>query len=211
VITRLVVRVLLITCGLCAAATSAFAQTGFVYAGTGIEVRRFSGEESDRVFDATSRQVVLGFGGFLMPHITAAVELDLGTESTASRSTSITLGGRPTTVTTTYAMRRRTVSALVGVSTSPARRISIAACAGLSFNSVRRETGSDAPPIVLSTPSEPVVFIDRTVSPVVGVDAVFQVASHVAIAAMVRGQGITLTGDLRGIDVRPSAVVRVVF
>lgn len=204
-------RGLLISIAVCVTATSAHAQTGFVQAGYGVELRRFSAAERDRVFDANAADVTFGFGGFLTPSVTAGLELDFGNDSTAQRPVTVTLAGRPTTVTTRYTMRRRSVAALIGVHSSAARKTRIAAYAGLSLTSVAREIGSDAPPIILSTPADTAVFSDRTASPIIGIDAAVQIAQHLAIVGMVRAQDLTLTGDLRGFNVRPSAAARITF
>ena len=186
-------------------------QAGFVQGGFGTEIRRFSADESDRVFDADTGNLLIGFGGFITPRFSAGLELEPGRSSTTERSVTLTISGRPTTVTTSFASRRRGVSALAGLHNSPDARVRLGVYGGLSFSSVRREVSSDAPPIVLSDPPEPSVFTDRMATPVLGFDAAVRVARHLAIVGAVRGQGLTLTGELRGFSIRPTAAVRVMF
>ncbi len=204
-------RAVLVIVVLAASAPKALAQSAFVQGGYGVDIRRFSAEEGDRIFDANSGHLTIGAGGFITPHVSASLELELGEPSTVTRSATFTFASGPATVTTAYTLRRRGASALIGIHTLPMRRIRAGAYAGLSFTSARREITSNAPPIIMSLPPETAIFTDRTAGPVVGVDVAFQVAPHVAVVAMVRGQALTLTGDLRGFTVRPSAGARITF
>jgi hypothetical protein len=193
------------------AAAPASAQSVFVQGTYGIDVRRFSAGEDERVFDSAVPGLSAAVGGFFSAHVSAGVELDAGGTSTESRSVSLTIAGRPATVTTTYGLRRRTVSALAGFHTGAGGRVRFAAYAGLAFNSVRREIAADAPPIVLAVPPEPSVFTDRTTDPLAGADLAVRVSSRLALVATVRAQGLTLTGDLRGFSIRPGAGLRATF
>ena len=112
------------------------AQSAFVQGSYGPDVRRFSGDDSDRVFDSESNNLTLTAGGFLLRHLTAAVEIDLGAGPTESRTVSVTIAGRPATITTSYTLRRRTVSALAGLHSAPVHRVRLAVYAGVSFSSV---------------------------------------------------------------------------
>jgi hypothetical protein len=86
------------------------------------------------------------------------------------------IAGRPETVTTSYTLERRSLSAIAGFHTSPAYRVRLGCYAGLSFSTVRREIAADAPAIVLTPPLEPSIFTDRTTAPVVGVDVAVTIA-----------------------------------
>jgi len=192
-------------------ATPAFAQHGFVQGGIGVESRRFSASEDDRVFDADASTVTVGAHGFLSPRFSAGVELDLGAESSVSQSVSVVIGGRPTTVTTTFTARRRGVSALAGFHTPPDHRVRAGVYGGISFTTLRRAILSDALPIILTDPIEPAVFTDRTAGPVAGCDLAVRIAPAVAVGGSVRAQGLSLTSDLRGYSVRPAVFARVMF
>jgi hypothetical protein len=187
------------------------AQTGFLQAGYGVELRRFSADESDRVFDADTSNLAIGFSGFVTPRFSAGVELEIGADTTVERTTTLTISGRPTTVTTSFTTHRRGVSALAGVHNAPTARVRLGVYGGLAFSSVRREVASDAPPIVLSDPPEPSVFTDRSARPLVGFDAAVRVAEHLAVVASIRAQGLTLTGELGGFSIRPTAALRIMF
>jgi hypothetical protein len=196
---------------LASVATTASAQSVLLQGTYGVDVRRFSAGEDERVFDGEPPGFSAGVAAFLTAHVTAGLELDAGRTSTAARSVSLTIAGRPATVTTSYGIRRRTVSALAGFHTGWRGRVELGAYAGLAFNSVRREIASDAPPIVLSSPAEPSVFTDRTTDPVAGADLAVRVSPQLAVVVSVRAQGLTLTGDLQGFSVRPGAGIRVTF
>jgi hypothetical protein len=194
-----------------AAAVPVRAQAAFVQGALGVDVRRFSAEETENVFDSESRAVAAGASGFFARHLSAGVEADFGSSASASRTVSVDISGRPTAITTTYTLRRRTVAALFGVHSGPGRRVRLGAYAGLAFSAVRREVSSDAPPVVLEEPSPPSVFLDRTVDAVVGVDAAFALVPRLAIVAGLRAQGLTLAGDTRGFSIRPAVGARVTF
>lgn len=207
---RLLVRALL-TLACCAASSTAAAQHGFVQAGYGGDIRRFSAAPSEQVFDGSAPSVSVAAGAFLTPVVTAAVDLDFGGSATVGRAVSVSLADRPTVITTQYTVERRTVSALLGLHTSAGRRVRLGAHAGLAFSAVRREIASDAPPVVLTDPAAPAVFTDRTVGLVAGAEVAVRVASQIALVGSLKGESLTLSGDLRGFSVRPSGAVRVYF
>lgn len=186
-------------------------QTGFVQADFGADIRRFSGDDADRVFDARATSVTIGAAGFLTSHVSVGVELDLGASVTESRSVNLTVSGRPSTITTSYTLRRRTVAALAGLHTSDTRRVRLGCYAGLGFSAVRREISSDAPPIVLSAPQPPSVFLDRTAEPIVGADVAVRIVRHLSVLAGLRAASVTLSPEQRGFSIRPAAGIRVLF
>jgi len=191
--------------------TIASGQAGFVQGGYGTDLRRFSANEDQRVFDGAAGSVLLGGGAFVTSRWTVGVELDLGQESTESRSVTVPVSGLPTTVTTAFSLDRRTLSALAGFHTTPAGAVVIGVYGGLSFSSVRRTIASDAPPVVVTTAPEPSVFVDRTTGPIAGVDVAVRIAPHLSVVGGLRAQGLTLTGELTGFSVRPFAAARVGF
>lgn len=191
-----------------AAVTTASAQGILVQATYGLDIVRFSAAEGDAVFDRARPALAASVAGFVAPHVTAGLEIDAGRTSTVDRTVSLSIAGRPATVTTSYTIRRRTVSALVGVHTRPDARVVFGAYGGLAFSSVRREIASNAPPIVLATPPAPSVFTDRTADPIAGADVAVRLTSAVAVVAAVRAQELALTGDLRGFSIRSGAGVR---
>ena len=186
------------------------AQTAFVQGGYGIESRRFSRGEIAGVLDGDAGTLTAAAGAFLTSRFSASLELDLGRSSSTDDVVSIAVAGRPTTVTTTFVSRQRSAAALAGLHSSGGRRARIGVYAGLTFISFRREVSSDAPPIVLSVPPPAAVFVDRTVSPVVGADVEVRLAPRLALVASMRAHGIALT-DVDGFRIRPAALLRLTF
>jgi hypothetical protein len=199
-----------LTALLCCAA-QARAQSAFIQGGIAIDARRFSGQPDERVFDGNVRSVSIGGGGFLTPRISAGVELDVGAELEVASSVSVTIAGRPQTITTTYASKRRTVSALFGLHSAEQRAIRVGAYAGLAFTWFDQRIGNDAPPVVLNFPVPESLFTHLSATPIVGVDVAVTLTGNVAIVGMVRAQALDFGGEPRGVSIRPGAAVRVSF
>ena len=208
---RLCRRALLVVFGSVMVCTPARAQPVFVQGVYGPDVRRFSGDETDLVFDSGAGSFALTVGGFVTRHVVVALEIDPGSAPAETRTVSLTTAGRPSTITTSYSLRRRTFSALAGLHTPATRRVQFGAYAGLSFNAVRREIASDVPPIVLADPAPASIFTDRTAEPIVGADVAIQVAPHVAVVGGIRANGLSLSGDMRGFSIRPRGGMRISF
>jgi hypothetical protein len=208
---RAVNRESLLALALCAVPVPLFAQAAFVQAGYGVDLRRFSGENTGRVFDANAGTLTIGGAGFLTSTISAGLEVELGANSRQQESVTVTLAGRPETVTTTYESRRRSVSALVGLHSPAGRAVRAGVYGGLSILTFRRITSSDAPPIVLSAPPPPTVFSDRVAGPVMQADVAIRLAAHAAVVGTVRARGLDLSGDLRGFSIQPGALLRLSF
>jgi hypothetical protein len=204
-------RTIWLSAALAVLASDAAAQTVFLQAGYGSDLRRFSADDAERVFDGAAVNIGLAFGGFLTDRVAAMIDMELGGSTTEARTVSLPIAGRPTTIITQYRMERRTWSALAGVHTTRTRRVQLGVYAGLAFSSVRREVSSDAPPIVLSEPPEAAVFTDRTADPVVAADVAIRLGGPFSLLGGIRAQGLALSGDLRGITIRPRVAVRIDF
>lgn len=176
-----------------------------------IDVRRFSGPPEDRVFDGNVATVMIGGGGFLTSMISAGLELDMGRELVVAPSTSVTIAGRPETITTTYASQRRTVSALFGIHSPANHTIRVGTYAGLAFTALRQRISNDAPPIALSAPPPATEFTDLAATPIVGVDVSVTITRHLAIVGHTRAQALNFGNQLHGFSVRPGAALRVLF
>jgi len=189
----------------------AFAQHAFVQGGYGVDFRRFSGQETDAVFDANAATVTFGGAGFLTTAVSAGLEVELGATSEVQQSVTLPLAGRPDIITTMYSSRRRSISAMAGFHGDAAPPVRVGVYGGLSFLAFRRITSSDAPPVVLTDPQPPTVFTDRAVVPVVQVDVAIRLTRYLAAVGTVRARGLELTSELRGFSVQPGAVLRVTF
>jgi hypothetical protein len=189
----------------------AFAQAAYVQAGIVTDVRRFSGQPNDRVFDGTVATMMIGGGGFLTSMISAGVELDIGAESDVAQSVTVTIAGRPETVTTTYASKRHAASALFGIHSPTRHAVRVGAYAGLAFTSFRQRIAADAPAIVLTAPPPATEFTHLAAAPIVGVDVAVAISRHFAVIGAVRAQALEFGSDLRGFSVRPGGGVRLSF
>jgi len=189
----------------------AFAQSGYIQGGFALDVRRFSGQEDDRVFDGNVPGLIIGGAGFLTPLISAGVELDMGPESEVAQSVSVTVAGRPETVTTTYVSRRRAVAALFGIHSTATRAVRVGAYAGLAFTAFMQRISADAPAIVLDTPPPATEFTHLAATPIVGADVAVAISRHFAIVGVVRAQALDFGSELHGFSVRPGVAARVAF
>jgi hypothetical protein len=193
------------------AASDAAAQAGFVQGGVASDIKRFSNDGGQSAFDGTTSGVWFGGAGFLAPQFSVGVELDFGGETTTSETVSVPITGRPTEITTTFASRRRSVSALAGFHATAGSAVRIGCYLGLSFTAFHRAIASDAPPVVLEEPEPLAEFEERITGAIVGVDVAIRVAPHLAIVPALRAQGLSLSGDLTGFSIRPSIGARVTF
>jgi hypothetical protein len=183
--------------------------SGFVQGGFSSDIRQFSNDGGESPFDGTTGGVWLGGAGFLSPRFSAGVELDLGGETTATETVTVTISGRPTQITTTFTAERRSVSALAGFHTPAGSVVRIGCYGGVSFTSFRREISSNAQPFEGEEPLS--VFNERVTSAVVGVDVSVRIVPHLSIVPALRAQGLSLSGDLTGFSIRPSVAARVTF
>lgn len=189
----------------------AFAQAAYVQGGIMTDVRRFSGQPNDRVFDGNVATMMIGGGGFLTSMISAGVELDIGAESDVAQSVTVTIAARPETVTTTYASRRHAVSALFGAHSTARHAVRVGVYAGLAFTAFRQRIAANAPAIVLTAPPPATEFTHLAAAPIVGVDVAVAISSQFAVVGVVRAQGLELGSELRGFSVRPGVAVRLSF
>jgi len=192
-------------------AESAFAQTAFVQGGIALDIRRFSGPPEDRVFDGNVSTVMIGVGGHLTSMISAGVEFDTGRDLVVAPTNSVTIAGRPETITTTYTSKRQAVSALFGLHSPGSHKVRVSTYAGLAFTALRRRITTTAPAIVLSAQPPPTEFTDLAATPIVGVDVSAAITRKLAIVGVMRAQALTFGSELHGFSVRPGAGVRVSF
>jgi hypothetical protein len=154
---------------------------------------------------------MIGGGGFVTSLISAGIEFDTGRELIVTPTSSVTIAGRPETITTTYTTRRQAVSALFGIHSPGNHKVRVGTYAGLAFTAMRRRVASTAPAIVLSAPPPPTEFTDLAARPIVGVDVSVTVARNIAIVGVVRAQALDFGNELHGFSVRPAAGLRVSF
>lgn len=163
------------------------------------------------MFDGNVSTVTIGGGGFLTSMISAGIEFDAGRELVVAPTSSVTIAGRPETITTTYATKRQAVSALVGLHSPSNRKVRVGTYAGLAFTAMRQRISNNAPAIVLSAQPPPTEFTDLAATPIVGVDVSVRITRALAIAGVMRAQALNFGSELHGFSVRPGVAVRVLF
>ena len=127
------------------------------------------------------------------------------------QASSVTIAGRPETVTTTYTSQRRAVSALFGIHSPVNHKVRVGTYAGLAFTALRQRIASTAPAIVLNNQPPPTEFTDLAATPIVGIDVSVALTRNFAIAGVMRAQSLNFGSELHGFSVRPGAAVRVSF
>lgn len=85
------------------------AQSVFVQGSAAAEVKRFSGEPENTVFDGTAGAITFGVGGHITAHWTVGAELDLGAPSTTTTTTSVSVSGQNRDIHDAYTSQRRSV------------------------------------------------------------------------------------------------------
>jgi outer membrane protein with beta-barrel domain len=193
------------------APASASAQSLFVQGSAGREIKRFSGNPDDGVFDGAASLLTISAGGAITPRVTLSAELDLGSDTTTERTTSLLVSGQTRQIHTRYTMRRRSVSPMIGYQSAPHHAIQVACYAGVSFSVVSREIATDAQSAAIGSAQDSTTFTDRVTGAIVGVDVVVNAAPHLAIVPGLRAQGLGLSGDLDGHSIRPSIGARFSF
>jgi hypothetical protein len=192
-------------------ASGASAQTLFVQAGVGADVRRFSAEPEKSPFDGTASAFTVGAGAELRHHWVVSAEADLGGRTTTSSTVTVVFSGQTLTIHNAYSAERRSISALAGYRSNPQRRWRVGYYAGVSFTNLRREIVSDAESVVLQAPAPGSVYDQRVTSPIIGLDVSIRLGPHLAVVPALRAQGLTIGTDLSGYSIRPTVGARFSF
>lgn len=187
----------------------AAAQHALVGVAVGQDVHRFSSTPGPPVLDTAATSVRLSGGAFILPRWVVAVEAEWGREATVTRTTTVQLRGQTFDLETSHASRLHTIAAVTGVDVPAGARLRLRVLGGLAFARMERTIVSEAPPVVLGSPSAPnrTEYVDRFVTPVVGVDVAIVIGFGVTLVPALRAQGLHLTADLDGYSIRPSVGV----
>jgi hypothetical protein len=178
------------------------AQTVWLGAGIGRDVQRFAEDATpNRLDGAATGWIVLG--GLLLPqHVAITAEwIDAG-EIEDVRTTTVEFGGVPVAIASSFRHRTRAMSALAGYGHRLAR-VRLAYLAGVALTHVRREFETNAPALVLVSPSIPATpsrtaVSDRFAAAAGGVQAVVSLTDHLSILTGARFQRLRLDPDLSG-------------
>jgi hypothetical protein len=159
-----------------------------------------------RLNGASTGWTVLG-GVRVLTRIAATLEWSEPGTITDVRSTSLTVNGRPVTITSTFAHTTRAVSGLAGYTHRVGSRLRLSYLGGVSSTRVERQFTSGASGAVLVRPSNVVdagtsVITDDFFGVVGGLDAHVALTRHLQVVAGFRAQPLELAPEHAGWSIR---------
>jgi len=149
----------------------------------------------------------VGAAARLPNHLAVAVEwFDAGTIEDVRRMT-LDIDGRAVAITSTFRHRTRTAAVLGGYSHMLSSRVRVAYLVGAAFTTVRREFESNAPGVVLVSPSDPAAsghsaLVDRFREVTGGADAFVRLTGRLHLVFGMRAQKVGLPLDVSGWSVK---------
>ena len=168
--------------------------------------QQFREDEVANRLDGWSTGWMVGAAAPLLGRLMLAVEWsDAGTIED-ERTTTLDINGRSVAITSTFRHRTTSVAALGGYS-HVLSRVRLAYLAGVAFTGVERAFASNAPGLILVSPSDVLgsataVHTDRSVEIAGGVNAYLQITRRLHAVAGVRAQAIRLPFEISGWSVR---------
>lgn len=119
------------------------------------------------------------------------------------RALSLTVNGRPTVITSTFAHTTRSLSGLAGYTHALGGRVRLSYLGGLSSTRIQRQFSSDAGGTVLVRPSNVVAagastVTDDAFTPILGVEVHVALTSHVRVVSGFQVQPLELTPEIAG-------------
>lgn len=198
--------------GVCGAAHAQSAG-GRTYVGAGIigDVKRFSGDVSERGLDGETAGGAVVIGTALHPRWDLQLGVDVPRFTDASRDRNVTFQRRIITlqsVTENQALSVATLARFHGVHRG---RLQLGYLAGLSIVRLRRNFHTDAPP---DTPPALVPKPLRTVAyaagPTLGIDARIDLASHLSVVPALHATAFSVP-DTSAVLLRPRVSLRWTF
>jgi hypothetical protein len=195
----------------------ASAQAGFISGGFLYDIKRYSGDESQNVYDGQAAGGFVGVGAFVAKRLSAEFEMGLSRDTTTTVSTPVVIAGMGTVdFNTVYTTRLQTYSALFAVHTAPSERLHLSYRGGVTFVHHRREI---LPPNILpvnpqtpsTIPATPTVLIENVAGPTAGIDADVILSQRFAIVGALRVHAFRIATDLSAFSIRPMVGARVTF
>jgi hypothetical protein len=186
-------------------AVDASAQSVVATAGVYRESKRFSGDPELNVLDTDARGGQLAVGTMALPRFIVAVEIGLGSESSATRTTSVAFAGQTIDLQTEYTNRLTTWSVLAGLRGVETGRLQLTYLGGVTFSHLVRHITPDAQSPILRPAPPPTTSttVDNVTGPAVGVDVAVRAARHVAVVFFLRAHGLRVSSDLAAFSIRP--------
>ena len=186
--------VVAIACAMLAAGSIADAQTVWAGAAAQADVQRFPQDLVPNRLDGVAGGWSAFAGATPARHLAVEVEWTADTIRDA-RAVALNLEGRLVTIQSTLAHRTRIVSGLTGFAHTAGARTRISYLAGAAWLKVERTFTTDAAEFVLAFPSDrgaPAASTtgDRSVTPVVGIDALVRLSRHVSAFGGARAHAV---------------------
>jgi hypothetical protein len=185
----------------------ALAQTVWVSGAVQRDVQRFPEDEAPNRLDGAATGWSVGATLRMLTHLVLAAEWsDAGTIDDV-RTTPLSVDGRTIAITSTFRHETTTLTTLAGYRHTLFSRVGVAYLGGVAFTRVRREFLSNAPGLVLVSPSDLTTssrsdLADRFHDLTGGVDAVVRIKGRVYAVTGIRAQKIRLLPDISGWSLR---------
>jgi hypothetical protein len=185
----------------------AVAQTVVVSGAVQRDVQRFPESDVPNRLDGAATGWSVGATVRMLTHLVVAAEWSGAGTIDHVRTTPLDVDGRTIAISSTFRHATTSVTALAGFRHSLSSRVGLAYLGGVAFTHVRREFLTNAPGLVLVTPSDRTTpgrsdRIDRFPALTGGVDAVVRISRRVYAVTGVRAQEIRLLPDISGWSVR---------
>ncbi len=181
----------------------AVAQTVVVSGAGQYDVQRFPEDEVPNRLDGEAMGWSVGATVRMLTHLVLAAEWsDAGTIDDV-RTTPLNVDGRTISISSTFRHDTTTLSTLAGFRHTLSSRVGMTYLGGVAFTRVRREFLSNAPGLVLVTPSDLATSggserADRFQALTGGVDAMVRITRRVYAVTGVRAQKVRLLPDISG-------------
>ena len=195
---------------------TALAQTVEVGAALQRDLQRFPEGEAPNRLDGAATGWSVGATVRMRTHLVLAAEWSVGGTIDDARTTPLNVDGRTIAITSTFRHDTTSLSTLAGFRHMAFSRVALAYLGGVAFTHVRREFLSNAPGLVLVTPSDVTtsgraVLDDRFPAVSGGVDAIVRINRRVFAVTGIRAQKIRLLPDISGWSLRTLVGARWAF
>jgi hypothetical protein len=186
-----------------AAAQSPSAERAYVSASLFGDIKRFSGDPAESIFDGEALGVGIMLGASVHPRWDLQFGADLPRFTATSRERVVTLQKRSFPLHSITRNRVLSVATLARLRGARLGRVRLGYLAGMSFVRLRRDTHTVAP---AGTPAglipKPDTAVEYSAAPTIGLDARVSVSRHLAIVPALHAAVFRLTAG-SGLLIRP--------
>jgi hypothetical protein len=194
-----------------ARAQGAMPERAYVTAGAFVEIKRFSGDPTEAVLDATAAGGAVALGTHIGSHWDLQLGLDLTGFTRTARPRTVTLQKETFTLTSVTENQAVSVATLLRYRGAALGRLRLGYLAGLSFVRLHRrfhtEGSAGTPAGLIPRPDE---AVDYSAAPTVGLDARIALSRQLSIVPGIHACVFRFGND-SGLLVRPRVGVRWTF